>query len=92
MRFTEPAFAVASALLPNTLPTEASISLINRPLLPLPITSMRSALMVISPTFPTPKELVEIIPPSRTVNLGVSTRIFPPRLELKVAEVNALAF
>jgi hypothetical protein len=91
-RFNEPAFALALGLVPNVLPTEASIVLTNRPLFPLPLTSMRSALTVIFPTSPTPKELVETIPPSRTVRLGVSMRISPPRLELKVPEVSALAF
>lgn len=57
----------------------------------MPLTSMRSALIVTSPPFPAPKDLVEISPPSRTTNLGVSTRIFPPRLELKVAELSALS-
>ena len=91
-RFNEPAFAVALGLVPNVLPTEASIVLTNRPLFPLPLTEMRSALTVIFPTSPAPKELVETIPPSRTVRIGVSIRISPPRLELKVPEVSALAF
>src|SRR4028118_223905 len=85
LRVSEPAFPAAFVLTTvYPLPLEASILLLKPPLLAMPRTPMRSALIVISPASAALKEAAEILPPFRTASMGVERWISPPLEEVVV--------